>query len=60
MPGLVKTINCAPGDMVAEGQELCVIGEYFLLTLWFLQHRNAWEDLCVSIDGHVYLASDIL
>lgn len=25
MPGLVKTINCAPGDMVAEGQELCVI-----------------------------------
>ncbi|KAK8381205.1 hypothetical protein O3P69_008221 [Scylla paramamosain] len=25
MPGLVKTIACVPGDMVAEGQELCVI-----------------------------------
>ncbi|KAG0720708.1 Propionyl-CoA carboxylase alpha chain, mitochondrial [Chionoecetes opilio] len=25
MPGLVKVISCAPGDMVAEGQELCVI-----------------------------------
>ncbi|KAK3863470.1 hypothetical protein Pcinc_030775 [Petrolisthes cinctipes] len=25
MPGLVKSIACKPGDMVAEGQELCVI-----------------------------------
>lgn len=25
MPGLVKSVNCAVGDMVAEGQELCVI-----------------------------------
>lgn len=28
MPGLVKSIACAPGDMVGEGQEVCVIGEY--------------------------------
>ncbi|CAL4243835.1 unnamed protein product, partial [Meganyctiphanes norvegica] len=25
MPGLVKSIACAPGDLVAEGQEVCVI-----------------------------------
>lgn len=25
MPGLVKSIACAPGDMVGEGQEVCVI-----------------------------------
>ncbi|KAL7636441.1 UNVERIFIED_CONTAM: hypothetical protein RMT77_013216 [Armadillidium vulgare] len=25
MPGLVKSINCSQGDMVAEGQEVCVI-----------------------------------
>ncbi|XP_071552299.1 propionyl-CoA carboxylase alpha chain, mitochondrial-like [Panulirus ornatus] len=25
MPGLVKSIACVPGDMVAEGQEVCVI-----------------------------------
>ncbi|KAJ8958888.1 hypothetical protein NQ318_019656 [Aromia moschata] len=25
MPGLVKTVNCEVGDVVAEGQELCVI-----------------------------------
>nr|XP_045607835.1 propionyl-CoA carboxylase alpha chain, mitochondrial-like [Procambarus clarkii] len=25
MPGLVKSIACAPGNMVAEGQEVCVI-----------------------------------
>ncbi|KAK8734798.1 hypothetical protein OTU49_005655 [Cherax quadricarinatus] len=25
MPGLVKSIACGPGDMVAEGQEVCVI-----------------------------------
>lgn len=29
MPGLVKSIACKPGDMVAEGQELCVIGQYY-------------------------------
>ena len=27
MPGLVKAVSCAVGDVVAEGQELCVIGE---------------------------------
>lgn len=26
MPGLVKSVNCNVGDVVAEGQELCVIG----------------------------------
>ena len=26
MPGLVKSVNCQVGDMVAEGQEVCVIG----------------------------------
>lgn len=25
MPGLLKFVTCAVGDMVAEGQELCVI-----------------------------------
>ncbi|KAF2355175.1 Biotin/lipoyl attachment [Trinorchestia longiramus] len=25
MPGLVKQVTCQVGDMVAEGQELCVI-----------------------------------
>ncbi|KAK7078192.1 hypothetical protein SK128_027226, partial [Halocaridina rubra] len=25
MPGLVKSIACSPGDLVAEGQEVCVI-----------------------------------
>ncbi|MCL4126709.1 UNVERIFIED_CONTAM: hypothetical protein GTU68_063198, partial [Idotea baltica] len=25
MPGLVKNVSCSPGDMVAEGQEVCVI-----------------------------------
>lgn len=27
MPGLVKSVNCNVGDMVAEGQDLCVIGK---------------------------------
>lgn len=25
MPGLVKSVTCAVGDIVAEGQEVCVI-----------------------------------
>lgn len=28
MPGLVKSVTCNVGDMVAEGQELCVIGKF--------------------------------
>ena len=27
MPGLVKSVSCQVGDMVAEGQEVCVIGK---------------------------------
>ena len=29
MPGLVKAVSCAVGDLVAEGQELCVIGQFY-------------------------------
>lgn len=31
MPGLVKSVNCNVGDEVAEGQDLCVIGNFFLI-----------------------------
>lgn len=27
MPGLVKSVSCSVGDLVSEGQELCVIGK---------------------------------
>nr|CAD7407218.1 unnamed protein product [Timema cristinae] len=27
MPGMVKSVNCKHGDDIAEGQEVCVIGE---------------------------------
>lgn len=27
MPGLVKAVNCNVGDMVSEGQDLCIIGK---------------------------------
>lgn len=26
MPGLVKSVSCKPGDLVAENQELLIIG----------------------------------
>ena len=35
MPGLVKSIACAAGDMVSEGQEVCVIGKIGVIYLFF-------------------------
>lgn len=36
MPGLVKSVACVVGDMVAEGQELCIIGKCRILILNYL------------------------
>lgn len=48
MPGLVKTINCAPGDMVAEGQELCVIGNSSALQYFAKKYLRSlfYHELC--------------
>lgn len=57
MPGLVKSVSCSVGDLVSEGQELCVIGKkthinsvyhvIFVFLFYYRGYENAkFYDFC--------------
>jgi hypothetical protein len=49
MPGLVKTVTAKVGQMVPEGQEVCVIGSSYLFEfLFFLLHHSVRIQLTLS------------
>jgi hypothetical protein len=36
MPGVVKSVSCLVGDSIAEGQEVCVVGMYSVVSLSYI------------------------